>query len=192
MSRLLAAALAAAILVAPVRAQEKSGKGPAPQQFGEKTGFPPLCDMTANDKYKGEEGGLYGGGKNEPPREHADAARAEASKIQPVDGEGKPAADGKVVLLSIGMSNTTQEFSRFLQLARGTAKLTIVDGAQGGQAAIQWDTPEAKPWDMAENRLRQAGATAKQVQVVWIKQALLRQGQHGGVRAPAKKTQGGA
>jgi hypothetical protein len=161
----------------------------ASQAVGEKTGFPPLCDMSASDKYKGEDGGLYGGGRNEPPKEHAEAAKAEAAKIQPLDAEGKPAAGGKVVLLSIGMSNTTQEFSRFMQIARAQAKLTIVDGAQGGQAAIQWDTAESRPWGEVEKRLGAAGVTAKQVQIVWVKQALIQQGQHGAFPAHAKKLQ---
>lgn len=159
---------------------------PAIQERG---GAVPLCDMSATDVYKGEDGGLYGAGKNEPPQAHADAAKAEAAKIQPLDADGNPAAVGKVVLISIGMSNTTQEFSRFMQLARGTAKCTIVDGAQGGQAAIQWDTPEARPWGELERRLTAAGVTAKQVQIAWIKQALIQQGQHGAFPAHARKLQ---
>src|SRR5438309_557350 len=39
-----------------LNAQEKSS-----------VGLKPLTDMTAEDRYKGEAGGLYGGGKNEPP-----------------------------------------------------------------------------------------------------------------------------
>lgn len=181
MTRWIGIAIAAFLAGIPAAAQQ--------QQFGEKTGFVPLCDMGAGDKHKGEDGGLYGAGKNEPPKAHADAAKAEAAKVQPLDAEGKPAADGKVVLLSIGMSNTTQEFSRFMQLARPTAKLTIVDGAQGGQAAIQWDTAESKPWAEAERRLGAAGANAKQVQIVWIKQALIQQGQYGPFPAHAKRLQ---
>lgn len=175
----------AAILGMALGAQERR----APQQptFGEKTGFVPLCCMGAQDRHKGEDGGLYGGGKNEPPKAHAEAARAEAARIQPLDPEGKPAAGGKVALISIGMSNTTQEFSRFVQLARGSAKLTIVDGAQGGQAAIQWDTPEARPWGELERRMTAAGVAPKQVQVAWIKQALIGQGQYGAFPAHAKK-----
>jgi len=153
----------------------------------------PLTEMGAKDAYKGEDGGLYGDGKNEPPAAHAAAAKAEAEKIQPVDGEGKPSKTGKVVLLSIGMSNTTQEFSRFLQLQgarRGDGStLAIVDGAQGGQAAAQWNTPEARPWSEAERRLGAAGVTPQQVQIVWIKQALIRQGQFGAFPAHAKKLQ---
>jgi lysophospholipase L1-like esterase len=158
-----------------------------------KTGCIPLCDMTAKDSYKGEDGGLYGGGKNDPPAAHAAAAKAEAERIQPLDADGKPSKSGKVVFLSIGMSNTTQEFSRFMQgmrARRGDAStFVVVDGAQGGQAAIQWATPESRPWGEVEKRLGASGVTAKQIQFVWVKQALIRQGQHGDFPAHAKKLQ---
>ena len=184
-------ALWAALLVSiPVVAQERRQQGGASPTVGPKTGFLPLCDMGAKDAYKGEDGGLYGGGKNDPPAAHAEAAKAEAAKIQPLDAEGKPSAGGRVALVSIGMSNTTQEFSKFVQIQgakRGS--LTIVDGAQGGQAAIQWDTPEARPWGELEKRLGAAGVTAQQVQIAWIKQALISQGQHGAFPAHAKKLQ---
>jgi len=156
-------------------------------------GAVPLTEMGAKDSYKGEDGGLYGEGKNEPPAAHAAAAKAEAEKIQPLDADGKPSKSGKVAFLSIGMSNTTQEFSRFLQLQGGrrgeASTFVLVDGAQGGQAAIQWNTPEARPWEQAERRLGAAGVTPKQVQIVWIKQALIQQGQFGAFPAHAKKLQ---
>src|SRR5436190_3619020 len=38
-------------------------------------GLKPLTEMTAEDRYKGEDGGLYGGGKNEPPPALAAAAK---------------------------------------------------------------------------------------------------------------------
>ena len=181
----------ALLLMLPALGQEKAARRAEQQAPGPKTGFVPLCDMTDKDRYKGEDGGLYGGGKNEPPAALAELAKAEAAKIRPLDGEGKPADGGKVVLLSIGMSNTTQEFSRFMQVA-GAKKggtFVIVDGAQGGQAAIQWDTAESRPWGEVERRLQAAGVTGAQVQVVWIKQALIQQGQHGEFPAHAKKLQ---
>src|SRR4051794_13330720 len=46
-------------------ALQKKGKNAAPAKAP--TGLQPLCDMTAGDRYKGEDGGLYGAGKNEPP-----------------------------------------------------------------------------------------------------------------------------
>jgi hypothetical protein len=165
----------------------------ATQSPGPKTGCVPLSEMGAGDTYKGQDGGLYGEGKNEPPAAHAAAAKAEADKIQPLDADGKPSKTGKVVLLSIGMSNTTQEFSRFVQLQGGrrndASTLVLVDGAQGGQAAIQWDTPESRPWGEAERRIGASGVTSKQVQIVWIKQALIQQGQYGAFPAHAKKLQ---
>jgi hypothetical protein len=184
----LGVALLGVALAAPGAGQEERRRPQAPG-FGPKTGFVPLCDMTAEQKHKGEDGGLYGGGKNEPPRAHAEAARAEAEKIQLLDAEGKPSASGKAALVSIGMSNTTQEFSRFVALARGDARLTIVDGAQGGQAAIQWGSPEMKAWAELDRRLQTAGVAPAQVQVAWVKQALIAQGQHGEFPAHAKKLQ---
>jgi hypothetical protein len=138
-------------------------------------GFKPLTEMSAEDKYKGEDGGLYGGGKNEPPAAHAAAAKNETAKIQPLDAAGKPAADGKIVLISISMSNATQEFSAFKQMADAEPQksklVTVVDCAQGGQAMAAWAPPEARAWQVAEQRLKQAGVTPEQVQVAWIKLA---------------------
>jgi hypothetical protein len=164
-----------------------SGAVPTPK---DSTGLIPLSDL-GKAEYKGEMGGLYGGGSNDPPAPHLAAARAEAAKIRPLDNEGKPAKDGKVVLLSIGMSNTTQEFSIFKQTAdldpRKSPSLVIVDGAQGGQAAEEWLSPDARPWSVAEDRLRAGGVTNKQVQAVWIKQALIQQGRFGDFPAHARR-----
>jgi hypothetical protein len=46
-------------------------------------GLKPLTEMTAEDRYKGEDGGLYGSGKNEPPEAHRAAALAESKRITP-------------------------------------------------------------------------------------------------------------
>lgn len=81
---------------------------PAPQKKSAWEGLVPLTEMTAKDKYKGEDGGLYGGGRNEPPEAHHAAAKKETAKIAPLDAAGKPAKDGKIVLVSISMSNATQ------------------------------------------------------------------------------------
>lgn len=147
-----------------------------PPATGKKSvGFKPLTEMTAQDRYQGEDGGLYGGGKNEPPEAHLAAARKESAKVVPLDAAGKPAKDGKIVLISISMSNATQEFSAFKRIAdtdpEKSPLLTIVDCAQGGQAMAEWAPPQARPWDEAERRLTQAGVTPKQVQVAWIKLA---------------------
>ena len=148
-------------------------------------GLKPLCDMTATDRYKGQDGGLYGGGKNEPPPNHLEAALAQAKMIEPLDAYGKPAANGKIVFISVGMSNTTQEFSVFVRHANAdlakSPRVVIVDGAQGGMEARAWAQPgdsrrpdAHNPWEVLDQRLKQADVTAQQVQVVWIKQARAR------------------
>jgi hypothetical protein len=157
----------------------------------ESTGLVPLTDMSAQDRYKGEDGGLYGQGRNTPPDAHRQAAKAELARIQPLDTEGRPAPDGKIVLLSISMSNATQEFSVFKRRAdTDSAKapaLTIVDGAQGGQAMAEWADPDARPWAEAERRLAAAQVTGRQVQVAWIK--LANKGPRGDLAQHGKKLQ---
>jgi hypothetical protein len=142
----------------------------------------PLTEFSAEQTYKGFDGGLYGHGRNTPPEAHLTAAMKAVHAIQPLDADGHPARDGKVVMISNGMSNTTQEFSQFMRLAEAdksrSAHLVIVDGAQGGQEAFEWTRPRdpdangrPSPWDVLMQRLERAGVSAKQVQVVWIKQA---------------------
>jgi hypothetical protein len=133
----------------------------------------PLTELTGD--YHGLDGGLYGGGKNVVPAAQQALGEKVGASIQPLDSDGKPSANGKVVLMSLGMSNTTNEFSRFVPLAisdpRKSASLVVVDGAQGGQTAQIWADPDAKPWGVAEQRLEAAGVKVAQVQVLWIKQA---------------------
>jgi hypothetical protein len=138
-------------------------------------GLKPLTEMTADDKYKGEDGGLYGGGKNEPPDALRKAAEKETAKIEPLDADGKPSKDGTIALVSISMSNATQEFSMFKQLSdrddKRSSRVTVVDCAQGGQAMAQWVDPKARAWVEADRRLEAAKISPKQVQVVWVKLA---------------------
>ncbi len=147
----------------------------------ESTGLVPVPEM-GETLYKGQTGGLYGGGQNMPPEPHARAAGDQAALIQPLDPNGVPSEAGIIVLISVGMSNTTQEFSAFKKLADAdpnkSADVMLVDCAQGGMAAHQWAYPEKvlaqnrpSPWVVMDQRLRKAGVTAEQVQVVWLKQA---------------------
>jgi hypothetical protein len=157
------------------RANQPGAGAQAVKQFGEKTGFKPLTEMTADDRYKEQDGGLYGAGRNTPPDAHRKQAESELAQIQPLDAAGKPAKDGKIVLVSISMSNATQEFSRFKQIADAdpakSPLLTIVDCAQGGQAMAEWVGPQAPPWGEAARRLESAGVSPQQVQVAWVKLA---------------------
>lgn len=135
----------------------------------------PITDLGADGLYEGEEGGLYGKGRNSPPPPLREAAEKALAAITPLDPDGKPSEDGRIVLVSISMSNATQEFSYFKQIAdadpRKSAKLTIVDCAQGGQAMAEWVPADGGPWREALNRLEREGVDPRQVQVAWVKLA---------------------
>lgn len=142
------------------------GSAPANQRKAPES-LRPLTDMSADERYEGEDGGLYGGGKNAPPEPLVKAAAAELEQIKPING--------KLVLVSISMSNATMEFSTFKRIAdadgRKSDKLTIVDCAQGGQAMAEWVDPDGRPWQEAMQRIERAGVTPEQVQVAWVKLA---------------------
>jgi hypothetical protein len=141
------------------------------------TGLIPLTDM-GTVKYKGFAGGLYPKGSNLIPASHSKLGLALAKSIQPLDKSGKPSTTGKIVILAIGMSNATQEFSAFVHLARmdyqNNDNLVVVDGAVGGHDATKVANPRHNYWNIVQQRLNKAGVTAAQVQVFWLKQALAR------------------
>jgi len=137
-------------------------------------GLTPLTDLGAGS-YKGEPGGLYGEGSNVRPAGHETEGRARARAIVPRDRNGLPSGSGRYALVSVGMSNTTQEFSAFKQLADADLSrdqhLSIVDGAQGGQTAASWSQPGCACWGTLDARLAAAGVSAGQVAAVWLKLA---------------------
>jgi hypothetical protein len=60
--------------------------------------------------YNGQEGGLYPNGTDQRPPSLETAAENIASQIMPLDGQGNVnATGGKIVLISIGMSNASYE-----------------------------------------------------------------------------------
>ena len=107
----------------------------------------PLTDMTT--PYKGEDGGLYGGGRNEPPAAHLAAYRTESEKIRPLNARGQPSPEGQIGFITIGFSNTSIESEDFKRVADADAqkspRVTIVNGAIGGRSAVMW------AWDGAEH-----------------------------------------
>ena len=127
--------------------------------------------------YLGKKGGLYPDGANERPVAHTDAGLKIAQAIKPLDASGIiDEANGKIVWLSIGMSNTTSETQAFFELMKTypdkNPKLELVDGAFGGQAINQINTPVAQYWsNIVEQRLKPRDLTPEQVQVIWYKEA---------------------
>jgi len=140
------------------------------------TGITPLNDLWTSF-YHGYVGGLYpAGADNAPPQHLAAGIDIATNQIRPLDAFGNyDPANGKIVMISVGMSNTTMEFSRFVTLANSdptkNTHLVIVDGAQGGQDASAWVSPTAQTWSTLNSRLQAAGVTPAQVQVAWVKQA---------------------
>jgi hypothetical protein len=139
----------------------------------------PLSELGTRE-YHGFQGGFYPDGKNQRPEAHEAAGLRLASKVLPVDGDGKPSADGKIVLLSVGMSNTSQSSVGFERELKGyhdkNPRLLFVNGAQGGMTAQAIQEPEdggsgTRYWTEVDRRLKSAGVARGQVQVIWIKQA---------------------
>jgi hypothetical protein len=147
----------------------------------------PLTDV-GTGSYLGFTGGLYPGGTSALPYGHAAAGLARGRAVRPLDRDGKPSASGEYVLLSVGMSNTTQEFCSgassvacaswsFVGQALADpevdhSRLVLVDGAAGGKTASAWDAPSDPDYDrVRDTRLGPMGASEAQVQVVWLKVA---------------------
>jgi hypothetical protein len=158
----------------------KKGGSPAPTKEAPKvdtSGLKPLSDL-GNGEYKGFKGGLYPDGKNQRPAGHEAAGLALARQVVPLAADGKPSADGKIVLLGVGFSNTVQAFSGFMEVARGdkdiSPKVVLVNGAVGGMSANMIQNPDEgrgeKYWVTVAERLKAAGVTPVQVQVIWLKE----------------------
>lgn len=145
------------------------------------TGLIPLPDLGTRT-YQGFTGGLYPGGTNVRPPAHAAAGLAAAAQVQPLDRAGNPdAANGRIVLISVGMSSVTQEWNAdgptaFLPRANldssKAAEVTVVDGAEGGKDAPAWANPNDEVYTNFLQRLADANVTKAQVQVAWFEEAI--------------------
>lgn len=147
-----------------------------------------ITDLTAGC-YLESRGGLYPNGTNELSDAHLAAGRAAAAQIVPLDVNGAPSTSGKYVLLSVGMSNTTQEFCNdaaqvrscvpqtFMTMAAADAAvnhgtLVVVNGALGGRSAASWVSSSSVEYDRVRDTwLTPLGLSEKQVQVAWVKVA---------------------
>jgi hypothetical protein len=142
----------------------------------------PLCDL-GSAIYEGVPGGLYPDGTSIRPARHEAAGLAIArEEVVPRDPSGAPSPDGKIVLISVGVSHTTMMFARdgpnsFKPRADAdparNPRLVIVDGASDGHPTAQWlgNVPPwggREPWAILDERLAAAGVSARQVQVAWL------------------------
>lgn len=127
----------------------------------------PLIDMKAGIYYKNKSGGLYGNGNNEIPASHFINLKNKIDEIKPIDG--------KIGLLSIGMSNTAYEFKYFMRLVENDGSksnyLYLCNGAQGGVTADEWANSSSRSWGVLSQRINQTELTDDQIQIVWLKTA---------------------
>ena len=183
--RLLAvsASVLALVLNACAASTTPSGPGTTTKPDSAKV---PLTDL-ATGTYRGFQGGLYPNGANTLPSAHAALGTTFARNIRPLNTAGQPDANGKIVFLSVGMSNVTQEFcgggptacqsisfvgQALADPAVDRARVVMVDGAQGGKVIPDWDqVTDATYTTVRDVRLAALGVTEAQVQAVWLKQA---------------------
>lgn len=134
----------------------------------------------------GFSGGLYPSGSNSRPASHETAGLAQAAQVTPLDANGEPdPVNGKIVMVSVGMSNTRMEFGAFKTQASSddevNPKLVLINGAIPSLTSEYWVDPNADAWTYLFSFLDSAGVTAEQVQVAWVKQT-----RTGGGEFPAK------
>ena len=118
------------------------------------------------------------------PAGHLRAGVEIARGLVPLNAEGQPdPAAGKIVLIAIGMSNTSYMFEGTGGLGNAEVafmprvkrdpsinpQLLLVNGAQPMMVTKQWRDPKDPVWTVADQRLAAAGATPRQVQVAWVK-----------------------
>jgi len=142
---------------------------------GTSVGFTPLSDL-GRGTYHGYQGGLYPGGSNSDPSAHRSIGTNYASQVTPLDTNGVGTPTGKIVFLSIGMSNASDEFAAFVDQSQNdsarNSHVLVVNGAESGASADVINNPNAKYWIHVNDALSNAGASSAQVEAVWLKEAL--------------------
>ena len=168
-------ALLALVWISPALYAQPGGAGRDCNRTS--TGLVPLTDL-GTGTYQGFEGGLYPGGLNTPPMAHLSAGIGIAlNQIMPLDAAGNPDPNnGKVVLVSIGLSHARMESDFLTTLLQSQAGLNprfqFVNCAEGGKTAEEWSDPNDDVWTLMQTKLAAAGVTGAQVQVAWIKHSI--------------------
>ncbi|WP_128755305.1 hypothetical protein [Aquimarina sediminis] len=137
----------------------------------------PITDL-GTETYLGFGGGLYENGSNIRPISHTQKGIDIAKTIVPIDTTGNPdTSNGKILMASIGLSNTNFEFKEFQKIVDThedkDQKLTIVNSAIPGYAIFDWipetnvKTPSA--WDIVHEQYDSLEVSQKQVQIIWLK-----------------------
>lgn len=119
------------------------------------------------------------------PRDHAADGLLSRSSISRLDVNGRETIGGRIVLLSIGGANATEEWcsessappcNPLSFYGRAIADpsvnheaVVIVNGARAGKSALDWVARTSTEYDrIRDTRLAPLGLSEKQVQVVWL------------------------
>ncbi len=138
-------------------------------------------------RYRGFPGFLYPG-SNAMPAAHLAAGLSFANAVVPRGINGSPSGSGKALLMSVGMSNTIQEWCTkffvdpcnswsFMGQAIGdplvkTGTFKVVNGARGGETADKWVfTNDSNYNRVRDSVLAPQGLSEQQVQAIWLKVA---------------------
>ena len=131
------------------------------------TGLIPLTDM-GNRRYRGYRGGLYPAGAQPPLGEVPEEGHDRLAPGAADQRKDRPALD-RHVERERGVLRLQARLRP--RRSRRTRTSSIVDGAQDGFDAHERQL-EAVYWDNVDSRLAEAGVSAYQVQVVWLKEAI--------------------
>ena len=139
--------------------------------------LPPL-DELGTGTFMGEMGGLYPNGSNNMPADFYNDALLMATAVQPLDQTGEPDEKGKIGLVAIGAS-TVAMFGKALgdliyDVPGIDPAIVYVNGGIGGQDLNKIRDPLARYWVEVDSRVKMAGLTNEQVQVVWMQEDDLR------------------
>jgi hypothetical protein len=156
--------------------------------FSQNFNATPITDFTPGQLYLGTFPGFLYEGSNNVPIDHDSDGRSFAARVQPLDTQGHPSPNGKIVVAGIGFSNWNDELCDpqngqcFNQSVLGAAALdphvnhkdlVLVDCAKPGQSADRWIDNSFRNYSYCQSQLQRQGLTEAQVQVVLFKDANL-------------------
>jgi hypothetical protein len=136
----------------------------------------PLTDLGTAPYGLGLYGGLYENGSNVMAADHFANGMAALSRIQPLDADGNPSSNGKIVFLAVGFGETARIMQSFLAMTANDRRvernnLVMLNAARDGANYRFWaEAPDGVPQynQVAVDTLAPAGVTPRQVQIAWI------------------------
>ncbi len=133
----------------------------------------PLNDLGTRPYLWGYYGGLWDDGLDTIQPDHLADGLRRSALIQPLDANGRPSPDGKIVMLGAGFDETSRIMTSFGELAANEPRINphvvILNAAEPSFPTNDWRlTTSANYARIKTSVLLPAGVTEKQVQAVWL------------------------